>query len=31
MGFKQCVKVVTLLGAMITSEGDDNKTGCPPN
>jgi len=28
-GLKQCVKVVTILGAMITSEGDDNPTGCP--
>jgi len=30
-GLKRCVKVVTILGAMITSEGDDNQTGCPPN
>ncbi|MGB3191176.1 MAG: hypothetical protein WBB43_17360, partial [Limnoraphis sp.] len=30
-GLKRCVKVVTLLGAMITSEGDDNKIGCPYN
>ncbi|ERT09062.1 prepilin-type N-terminal cleavage/methylation domain protein [Lyngbya aestuarii BL J] len=28
-GLKRCVKVVTLLGAMITSEGDDNTMGCP--
>jgi type II secretory pathway pseudopilin PulG len=28
-GLRQCVKVVTILGAMITSEGDDNPTGCP--
>ncbi|WP_413161722.1 Tfp pilus assembly protein FimT/FimU [Capilliphycus salinus ALCB114379] len=28
-GFKQCVKVVTLLGTMVTAEGDDDITGCP--
>ena len=30
-GLRRCVKVVTLLGAMITAEGDDNQIGCPYN